>query len=56
MNFLFNSISELLIGIAQEAATYCMFIFFEPEIPKSLREEEQTEKTIRKYLSLWFSI
>lgn len=26
MNFLFNSISELLIGIAQEAATYCMFI------------------------------
>ena len=39
MNFLFNSISELLIGIAQEAATYCMFIFFEPEIPKSLREE-----------------
>ena len=39
MNFLFNSISELLIGIAQEAATDCMFIFFEPEIPKSLREE-----------------
>ena len=39
MNFLFNSISELLIGIAQEAATYCMFIFFEPEKPKSLREE-----------------
>ena len=39
MNFLFNSISELLIGIAQEAATYWMFIFFEPEIPKSLREE-----------------
>ena len=36
---IFNSISELLIGIAQEAATYCMFIFFEPEIPKSLREE-----------------
>ena len=39
MNFLFNSISELLIGIAHEAATYCMFIIFEPEIPKSLREE-----------------
>ena len=56
MNFLFNSISELLIGIAQEAATYCMFIFFEPEIPKSLKKSSKKEKTIRKYLSLWFSI
>ena len=39
MNFLFNSISELLIGIAQEAATYIMVIFCEAEIPKCLRDE-----------------
>ncbi len=39
MNFLFNSLAELLTNIAQGASTYCMFIFFEPEMPKSLREE-----------------
>lgn len=39
MNFLFNSFAELLTSIAQSASTHCMFIFFEPEIPKSLREE-----------------
>lgn len=35
MNFLFDFISNLASG----AATYCSFIFFEPEMPKSLREE-----------------
>ncbi|MDY3958128.1 cyclic lactone autoinducer peptide [Romboutsia timonensis] len=39
MNFLFNILSELLSGVAKEASTYCVFMFFEPEIPKSLREE-----------------
>ena len=39
MNLLFNYLSELLTGIAQGASTYCAFIFFEPEMPKSLRED-----------------
>ena len=39
MNFLFNSLAELLTTIAQEASTHCMFLFFEPEMPNSLKEE-----------------
>ena len=39
MNFLFNALSEIISGVAREASTCCAFIFFEPEIPKSLREE-----------------
>lgn len=39
MNFLFNGLSELITNIANGAATCCAFLFFEPEIPESLREE-----------------
>ncbi len=39
MNFLFNSLSELLRGVAEGASTYCALLFFEPEMPKSLRDE-----------------
>lgn len=39
MDFIFNAISGLLTSVANEAATCCMFIFFEPEMPKSLIEE-----------------
>lgn len=35
MGFLVNFFNS----IAQGASTYCMAIFFEPEVPKSLREE-----------------
>ena len=38
MNFLFNYLSEFLTGIAQETSAYCA-MFFEPKMPKSLREE-----------------
>ena len=39
MNFLFNYLSELLTGIAQGTSAYCAMLFFEPKMPKSLREE-----------------
>lgn len=39
MNFLFNALSELISGVAKGASTYCALVFFEPEMPKSLREE-----------------
>ncbi|MGL5694688.1 MAG: cyclic lactone autoinducer peptide [Peptostreptococcaceae bacterium] len=39
MNFLLNSVADLLSNLASGASTYCGFIFFEPEMPKSLREE-----------------
>ncbi|MGL4913332.1 MAG: cyclic lactone autoinducer peptide [Romboutsia sp.] len=39
MDFLFNSVSDLLTRISEGASTYCAFVFYEPEVPKSLREE-----------------
>jgi cyclic lactone autoinducer peptide len=39
MDFLFNSLSELLTKIGVGASTFCMLVFYEPEVPKSLREE-----------------
>lgn len=39
MEFLFNSVSDLLTKAAEGASTFCSFIFFEAEVPDSLREE-----------------
>ena len=39
MNFLFEAASELLTKIGTGASTFCVFVFYEPEVPKSLREE-----------------
>lgn len=39
MNFIFDSIAEFISNLASNASTYCAFIFFEKEVPKSLREE-----------------
>lgn len=39
MDFLLNSVSDLVTKIAGGASTFCVMIFFEPEMPKSLREE-----------------
>lgn len=39
MDFLFNAISTLAENIANGVSTYCMIVFYEPEVPESLREE-----------------
>lgn len=39
MDFLFNAISNVISNVSQGASTFCMLVFFEPEVPKSLREE-----------------
>ena len=39
MDVLLSSMSDLLTKVAEGASTFCMLIFFEPEVPKSLREE-----------------
>lgn len=39
MDFLWNLFSDLTMSIGNGASTKCMMIFFEPEVPKSLREE-----------------
>lgn len=39
MDFLANAVSNLVEKVAGGASTFCIFIFFEPEVPKSLREE-----------------
>lgn len=39
MDNLLNSVSDLLTKIAGGASTFCVFMFFEPEVPASLREE-----------------
>ncbi|MDU4935039.1 MAG: cyclic lactone autoinducer peptide [Peptostreptococcaceae bacterium] len=39
MNFLFESIAEFISNLASGTSTYCSFVFYEPEMPKSLREE-----------------
>ena len=40
MQFLWNLISDVTTSIGSNASTRCSFIFFEPEIPESLKEEE----------------
>lgn len=39
MEFLLNSVSDFLSNIASGVAPMCAFMFFEPEVPESLREE-----------------
>lgn len=39
MEFLLNSVSGLLENLAAGVAPACMLLFFEPEVPESLREE-----------------
>ncbi len=39
MNFLFDTISNMISSVSQGASTFCVLVFFEPEVPKSLREE-----------------
>lgn len=39
MNFLFDAISNMISSVSQGASTFCVLVFFEPEVPKSLREE-----------------
>lgn len=39
MNFLWNLISDFTTGIGNGASTMCAFLFFEPDVPESLREE-----------------
>lgn len=39
MDFLFNAVSALAENIANGVSTYCMIVFYEPEVPESLREE-----------------
>lgn len=34
-----GTLANLFTKVAKNASTYCLFIFFEPEVPKSLREE-----------------
>lgn len=40
MDFIFNSISNMLNSVAGSASTFCLLMFFEPEMPESLKEEE----------------
>ena len=39
MNFLFESVASVLTNLAKGVATTCMWFFYEPEVPVSLREE-----------------
>ncbi|GAA0707680.1 hypothetical protein GCM10008904_17100 [Paraclostridium ghonii] len=39
MNFLSNLFSDFIMNLGSGASTMCSLIFFEPEMPKSLREE-----------------
>jgi len=39
MEFLLNAISNIISNVSQGASTFCLMVFFEPELPKSLREE-----------------
>ena len=39
MDFLFNVLSNAISNVSQGASTFCVMVFFEPEVPKSLREE-----------------
>lgn len=35
----FTNLAEFFTSVAQSASSCCMALFFEPEVPKSLREE-----------------
>ena len=39
MNFLFDSIAEMISNLASGVSTNCAQIYFEPQKTKSLREE-----------------
>ncbi|WP_373598424.1 cyclic lactone autoinducer peptide [Paraclostridium bifermentans] len=39
MNFLANLFSDLALNLGNGASTMCSMLFFEPEMPKSMREE-----------------
>lgn len=39
MEFLFNAVSSLAENIANGVSTFCCIVFYEPEVPESLREE-----------------
>ncbi|GAA0100059.1 MULTISPECIES: cyclic lactone autoinducer peptide [Paraclostridium] len=39
MNFLANLFSDFAVNLGNGASTMCAMVFFEPEMPKSLREE-----------------
>lgn len=39
MNFLANLLSDFTMNLGNSASTMCTMLFFEPEMPKSLREE-----------------
>lgn len=39
MNFLWNLFSNLTTSIGSGASTMCAIVFYEPEMPESLREE-----------------
>ena len=39
MDLLFNAISNAITSVSEGASTFCIMMFFEPEVPKSLREE-----------------
>lgn len=39
MDFVLNSVSNIASRVAGGVSKFCVFFFFEPEVPKSLREE-----------------
>jgi cyclic lactone autoinducer peptide len=39
MNFLANLFSDFAQSLGNGASTMCSIVFFEPEMPKSMREE-----------------
>ncbi|WP_250672735.1 AgrD family cyclic lactone autoinducer peptide [Paraclostridium ghonii] len=39
MSFLSNLFSDFIMNLGSSASTMCAMAFFEPEMPKSLREE-----------------
>lgn len=39
MNFLWNLISDITYSVANNASNRCILVFFEPKVPKFLREE-----------------
>ncbi|MEF9992583.1 MAG: cyclic lactone autoinducer peptide [Romboutsia sp.] len=39
MDFLINAVANMAQTVANGVSTYCILLFFEPELPESLREE-----------------
>lgn len=39
MKFLLNSIANIATKVAGGVSNFCVFYFFEPELPESLKEE-----------------